>query len=145
MDIGGLPGRLSFPGFGGLRDSRRKDEQIFHEHVGEQQQFLGFVLAWQRPGIIVRVRRNPDPPDPLGPITHHLGQDTIRNVLVVAPLSFHPGRSWRLVAGPGVEFTSEKDKFAFRLGGGYEFQLAGSWTLAPEVFVDLIESGSAVA
>ncbi len=64
MDIGGLPGRLSFPGFGGLRDSRRKDEKIFSEQVGEQQQFLGIVLAWA--GVSGKQGAGPSPPGPIG-------------------------------------------------------------------------------
>ena len=77
MDIGGLPGRLSFPGFGRLRDSRRKDEKIFGEHVGEQQQFLGFVLARQRSGITVRVHTDGDP----GPLP---GKDETEELLLFA-------------------------------------------------------------
>ena len=70
-----------------------------------------------------------------------LGQETVRNVVLMFPVSIHPGGHWRIMVGPGVEFTPKKDKFAVRLGAGYEFELGGHWTLAPEVFVDLIESG----
>ena len=77
----------------------------------------------------------------VGAVVEALGQDTVRNVLVVAPFSFHPGKGWRLVVGPGVEFTPTKDKFAVRLGTGYEFHISEHWTVAPEFFLDLIETG----
>ena len=77
----------------------------------------------------------------VGAVMEFLGQDTVRNVLVVVPISFHPGGHWRLVFGPGIEFTPKKDKFAFRLGVGYGIPIGGHWSLAPELFVDLIDSG----
>lgn len=77
----------------------------------------------------------------VGAVIEGLGQDTIRNVLVVIPISFHPGGGWRLIGAPGMEFTPKKDKWAFRLGVGYEFHLSEHWTLAPEAFLDLIETG----
>ncbi len=77
----------------------------------------------------------------VGAVVEGLGQDTIRNALVVLPVSFHPGGHWRIIAGPGMEFTPKKDKFAVRLGVGYEIPLAGHWSLSPEVFLDLFETG----
>jgi len=70
--------------------------------------------------------------------------DSIRNLSVVFPVNLHPKGNWRVLAGPGVEFTDKKDKFMFRLGVGYEFPLGGHWTLAPEVFTDLIEGGAII-
>ena len=78
----------------------------------------------------------------VGGVFEALGQDTVRNILIVVPVSFHPGGHWRLIAGPGVEFTPKKDKFAFRLGVSYEIPLGGHWSLAPEFLVDLIEGGA---
>ncbi len=77
----------------------------------------------------------------VGGIIEFMGQDTIRNLVLMFPVSIHPGGHWRLFTGPGVEFTPTKEKFAFRLGVGYEFHLGGHFSLAPEFFVDLIESG----
>ena len=77
----------------------------------------------------------------VGGVVEFLGQDTIRNLVLMFPVSLHPGGAWRLMMGPGVEFTPKKEKFAFRLGVGYEFHLPGHWSLAPEFFVDLIETG----
>lgn len=77
-----------------------------------------------------------------GGVIEGLGQGAVRNVVLAAPVSFHPGGAWRLFTGPGVEFTPKKDKFLLRLGAGYEFDLGGHWSLAPEVLVDLIETGA---
>ena len=56
-------------------------------------------------------------------------------------MSFHPGGNWRLIAGPGIESTPKKDKFAFRFGVGYHIGIGGNWSLNPEAFLDLIETG----
>ncbi len=77
----------------------------------------------------------------VGGLVEFLGQDTVRNLVLIFPVSIHPGGHWRLFFGPGAEFTPTKDKFAFRFGAGYEFHLGGHFSLAPELFVDLIESG----
>ena len=77
----------------------------------------------------------------VGAVVEGLGQETVRNVLVVVPISFHPGGGWRLIAGPGMEFTPKKDKLALRLGAGYNFHIGSGWSLSPEVFLDLIETG----
>lgn len=77
----------------------------------------------------------------IGGVIEGLGQDTIRNVLVVVPVSWHPVAGLRLVAGPGMEFTPKKDKWALRIGAGYNFHLSDHWSLSPELFLDLIETG----
>ena len=74
-------------------------------------------------------------------ILEGLGQDTVRNYVLIVPLRIFPGGNWNLVIGPGIESTPKKDKFAFRLGGGYDFHLPGNFTLAPEAYLDLIETG----
>lgn len=71
-----------------------------------------------------------------------LGQETIRNFVVIFPVSFHLTESLKLLAGPGFESTPKRDKFAFRLGAGYELGLPGRWSLGPEFYVDLIETGA---
>ncbi len=71
-----------------------------------------------------------------------LGQDTIRDAVVVVPLSLHPGGHWRLVTGPGYEFTDTKDKPLWRLQAGYEFPMRGDWTFSPELIADFVEGGA---
>ena len=78
----------------------------------------------------------------VGGIVEFLGQDTIRDLVLAFPVAFHPGAGFRLFAGPGVEFLPKGEKFLFRVGGGFEIHLPGHWHVAPEFFVDLIESGS---
>lgn len=73
-----------------------------------------------------------------------LGGETIREITVAVPVVLHPHKGWRLFAGPGYEFTEKKNKWLFRLGGGYEFHLSGNWTLAPELVADFIETGAIV-
>ena len=77
----------------------------------------------------------------VGAVIEGLGQDTVRNVLVVLPISYHPGGGWRLIVGPGMEFTPKKDKLALRLGVGHAFHIGGDWSLVPEILLDLIETG----
>ena len=71
-----------------------------------------------------------------------LGQDTVRDVVLVVPVSLHPGGHWRLVTGPGYEFTETKDKALWRFQAGYEFSMGGDWTLSPELIGDFIEGGA---
>ena len=88
-----------------------------------------------------------------------LGEDSIRNHVLVLPISLHPGKGWRLFFGPGYEWHDDsqadkshdssgqagehkhKDKFLLRLGAGYEFHVGGHWSLAPELIVDALENG----
>ena len=83
-----------------------------------------------------------DPKWGVGGIIEALGKDTLRDAVVVVPISFHPAGSWRLFAGPGYEFTEKKDKALLRVGAGYEFHLQGHWTLSPEIIVDFIGGGA---
>jgi len=67
--------------------------------------------------------------------------DMVRNASLVGLFSLHPIGGLRVFGGPGVEFTDKKDKFLFRAGAGYEFHIAEHWFIAPEGFIDLIETG----
>lgn len=78
----------------------------------------------------------------VGAVVEGLGKDTIRDVLFVAPVSFHPSGGWRLFGGPGFEFTEKKDKPLLRVGVGYEFHLREHWTISPEIVGDFISGGA---
>jgi hypothetical protein len=81
----------------------------------------------------------------VGGVVEGLGQDLIRNVTLVVPVSWHPtGGGWRLFAGPGVEFTDTKDKFLVRIGTGYEFHFGDHWSLAPEIMIDYVEKDTTI-
>lgn len=71
-----------------------------------------------------------------------LGQDTVRDLVFAVPISFYPVGGLRLVAGPGLEVTREDSEFLFRLGAGYEIDIAEQWTLAPEIMVDFVDGGA---
>ena len=77
-----------------------------------------------------------------GGVIEGLGKDTLRDVVIAVPVSFHPAAGWRLFAGPGYEFTEQKDKALLRVGIGYEFHLHGHWTLSPEIVADFISGGA---
>ena len=77
----------------------------------------------------------------IGAAVEFLGHDTIRDAVVVVPVSFHPKGNWRVFAGPGAELTSREDKFLVRLGVGYQIPLNGHWRLAPQVMGDFIDGG----
>lgn len=72
---------------------------------------------------------------------------TERTALVGVPIIVHI-EPFELHAAPAVEFSQERDsegesegeskaKFAFRLGGGYEFELA-RFSIAPEANIDFV-------
>ncbi len=78
----------------------------------------------------------------IGGVLEGLGQNTVRDVIVVVPVTIHPGGKWKVFAGPGVEFLEKKEKFLFRFGGAYKFPIGGHWSLAPEVFTDFVDGGA---
>jgi len=95
----------------------------------------------------------------VGAVYEQLGEDSIRNEVFVVPVSLHLGHGWRIFTGPGYEWHDSsnakkshddsgkpgshkhKDKFLWRLGAGYEFELGKHWSIAPELLVDVIETG----
>jgi len=66
--------------------------------------------------------------------------------VVVVPISYFPGGSWRLFGGPGWEFREpgEREHAIFRLGAGYEFELGKGFTLSPEAAIDFVSGGTTV-
>lgn len=78
----------------------------------------------------------------IGGVFEALGKNTLRDVVVVVPISYRPAEGWRLFAGPGYEFTEKKDKALLRVGVGYEIHLDGNWSVAPELIADFIDGGA---
>jgi len=78
----------------------------------------------------------------IGAAVEFLGHDTIRDAVVIVPVSFHPKGKWRVFGGPGAELTSREDKFLVRLGIGYAIPISGYWWLAPKVMGDFIDGGA---
>ncbi len=58
------------------------------------------------------------------------------------PVSFYASESWRFFFGPGIESSSEKDKFLMRFGVAYVISLNEHWSASPEILVDFIEGGA---
>ena len=95
----------------------------------------------------------------VGAVYEQLGEDSIRNEVLVVPFSLHLGHGWRIFTGPGYEWHDDsnaqkshddegdkgehghKDKWLWRLGAGYEFKVGEHWSIAPEVLVDALEGG----
>ena len=80
----------------------------------------------------------------IGGVVETLGDETIREITFVVPVSFHPAGGWRLFTGPGYETTEEHDHLLWRLGVGYGFHLGKRWSIAPEGMVDLVETGATI-
>ena len=60
--------------------------------------------------------------------------------MVATPLTLHPWRGLRLIAGPGVEVRrDEPAEFLFRFGVGYLFHV-GQFSVGPEFNVDVVEA-----
>jgi len=77
-----------------------------------------------------------------------------REDLFAFTASWHPWRGLRLVAGPGFDRelrkheplhdahgpeTHQKYRGLFRFGGGYDFHLAGGFTVGPDLAVDILK------
>ncbi len=61
-----------------------------------------------------------------------------------APAVFSPGNSaWQFTAMPGIEFEGRDQKFLFRAGVGYEFEMPG-YLLKPEINVDWVDGNTAI-
>lgn len=78
----------------------------------------------------------------VGGVLEALGKNTLRDFVIVVPLSYRPADGWHLFAGPGYEFAATKDQALLRVGAGYEFHLDGNWSVAPELIADLIDGGA---
>lgn len=62
----------------------------------------------------------------------------LRDGVFAGLLFAHPWRELVVMAGPGVEVTSEAAEYMTRFGVAYQFPIARRLTLAPEFNVDLV-------
>lgn len=74
------------------------------------------------------------------------GDRTDRHAILAVPISYHVNKHWRLFLAPGLEFHERGDpeKPLLRLGTGYEFNLSGHFTFAPEFQIDFVAGGAKV-
>jgi hypothetical protein len=69
--------------------------------------------------------------------------------IVAAPLVVHPGRGFKLFAGPGFEHADEAEEdgsathFLFRAGGAYILEVAERYSIGPTVSVDFVRERGA--
>lgn len=54
------------------------------------------------------------------------------------PVTFHPLGGWAFRLAPGLSFNSGTN-LLFRIGAGYEFEIAPRWSLVPEFNVDFVD------
>jgi hypothetical protein len=59
------------------------------------------------------------------------------------PLFIHPYKQFRFNLTPGLERRHGKDKFLFRTGVAYEFELPENWVIAPEFNLDFVDGQEA--
>ena len=66
-----------------------------------------------------------------------------RNTIVLISGGYHFSNGLRLFGAPGHQFASgsAEDKWLFRVGISYEIHISERWTMAPEVFKDVLEGG----
>ena len=77
----------------------------------------------------------------IGAVVERLDVHEEANHIVVVPVSYRFGDGFRAFAGPGYEFQADgdKDKWVFRLGLNYGFEINENWGIAPEVIYDMLE------
>lgn len=59
--------------------------------------------------------------------------------IAAAVASYSLTKSWRFLAGGGIEFEKEKNLGIVRLGTEYNFNLKNNWLISPEILYDIKE------
>lgn len=57
-------------------------------------------------------------------------------LVITLDLLWMPGEHWVFLAGPGVEFETNRNLNVFRLGAEYEYPLHHHWDIAPAIYYD---------
>ena len=60
------------------------------------------------------------------------------SLTIGVPVTFHPLGGWAFQLAPGLSFNSGTN-LLFRIGAGYEFEIAPKWSLVPEFNVDFVD------
>jgi hypothetical protein len=63
----------------------------------------------------------------------------LRDVVFAGLVYVHPWKGLLFTAGPGAEVSSHGSKFLFRLGTGYEFEIARRFSITPNFNADLVD------
>ncbi len=75
-------------------------------------------------------------------VEHAFGEIDATTLLAVADI--HLWRGFALQVGPGVEITDGETHAAGRIGGLYELELEGGFTLSPQIHYDISHENSLV-
>ena len=81
----------------------------------------------------------------VGVLWERLGEDALRESLVMIPISWKFVDRARLVVAGGAEFKGDKDEWVLRTGLGYAFPVSARVSIVPEAFVDFLEGGHTTA
>ena len=77
----------------------------------------------------------------LGVALETLRNETLRELIVVVPVTYHINAQWSIFAGPGYEKGDHEGQYLLRVGLGYTYALGDGFVLEPKVMLDAIESG----
>ena len=77
----------------------------------------------------------------IGVVLEHT--NSLRERLVTLPALFvYPYEDLSLTFAPGIEREDGETSFLFRVGAGWDFDIGGGFSIAPEVSVDFVEGTS---
>ncbi len=74
----------------------------------------------------------------VGALAEYAG-GSLEHWVIGIPFVLHVGEGWQLMGMPGVEIHSGHEKFLFRAGVGYEFEMPGGHSITPELAVDFVD------
>ena len=68
-------------------------------------------------------------------------KDTVRELLIVVPVTYHLNHEWNVFAGPGYEDGGHHGAYLARVGIAYDYELGNDFNLEPKFMADFIEGG----
>ena len=75
----------------------------------------------------------------IGGLAEYAGGD-FDSWVIAAPLYLRPYKGLLFLLAPGLEFEHSEEKFLFRAGIGYIFEIDGMWSITPQFNVDFVDS-----